>query len=176
MAALFDGTSARGDDKWAPAMDGLPEDITMDMNSSFVDLAHYEDTPSPDLITPRSTMREDSITSEARPDVLMANIRRKRPRPSKSQSMASNSVIDTCIMDLAASMKATIPVATTPVETETDTIAECINLLHFMPQITDDSPLYATALNSFMVKDKRILWMRLRSDEGRMTWLKSQMS
>ena len=56
MAALFDGTSARGDDKWAPAMDGLPEDITMDMNSSFVNLAHYEDTPSLDPITPRSTI------------------------------------------------------------------------------------------------------------------------
>ena len=50
----------------------------------------------------------------------MANIRRKRPRPSKNQSMASNSAIDTCIMELAASVKATIPVAATPIQTETD--------------------------------------------------------
>ena len=64
------------------------------------------------------------------------------------------------------------PVAATPVQTETDTIAECINLLHSMPQITDGSPLYASALNSFVVKDKRILLMRLRSDEGSMTFAK----
>ena len=43
-------------DKWAPAMDGLPKDITMYMNSSFINLAHYEDAPSPDPITPRSTI------------------------------------------------------------------------------------------------------------------------
>eukprot|EP00268_Persea_americana_P064329 TRINITY_DN8456_c0_g3_i1.p2 TRINITY_DN8456_c0_g3~~TRINITY_DN8456_c0_g3_i1.p2 ORF type:complete len:106 (+),score=14.40 TRINITY_DN8456_c0_g3_i1:40-318(+) len=79
-------------------------------------------------------------------------------------------------MELAASVKATIPVAATHVQTEADTIAECIDLLYFMPQITDGSPLYATALNSFMVKDKRILWMQPRLDEGMMTWLKSQMS
>ena len=35
MAALFDGTSARGDDKWAPTMDGVPEDIITDMDLSF---------------------------------------------------------------------------------------------------------------------------------------------
>ena len=35
MTFLFDGTSARGGDKWAPIMDGMPKGILTDMDSRF---------------------------------------------------------------------------------------------------------------------------------------------
>ena len=107
MTALFDGISARGDYKWAPTMDGIPEDITTDVDSSFFNLDHYDDTPSPNLTNSRfSTLLEDSAASDIASDVMMANIRGKRPRPSKKQSIASNDAVNACIIDLVASFKA----------------------------------------------------------------------
>ena len=77
MAALFDGTSATGDDKWAPIIDGVPENIITDMDSSFFSLNGYDDTPSPNLTNSQSTMREDATTSDIGSDAMMANIMRK---------------------------------------------------------------------------------------------------
>ncbi|RWR80015.1 hypothetical protein CKAN_00862000 [Cinnamomum micranthum f. kanehirae] len=151
MAALFDGTSARGDDKWAPTMDGVPEDITTDVDS------------------------KDSAASENASDAMMGNIRRKRPRPPKKQLVASNDAINACIIDLAASVKASTQVATPSVQSEGPTIDDCIDVLHAMPEISEASPLYLIALTCFMVKDKRTIWMRFRTDEGKIAWLKHQL-
>ncbi|XXG46466.1 hypothetical protein AAC387_Pa02g1308 [Persea americana] len=160
MAALFDGTSARGDDKWAPTMDGVPEDITTDVDSSFFNLDHYDETPSPNLTNSRtSTLPEDSVASDIASDVMMANIRRKQPKPSKKQSIASNDAVNACIIDLATSVKAPTQLAVPSVEFEGPTIDDCIDVLHAMPEISEASPLYLIALTCFMVKDKRSIWM-----------------
>ena len=95
------------DDKWAPTIDGMPEDITMDVDSSFFNLDHYDETLSPNLTNSRSsTLPEDSGACDIASDVMMTNIRRKRPRPSKKQSIASNDAVNACIIDLVASFKA----------------------------------------------------------------------
>eukprot|EP00268_Persea_americana_P001458 TRINITY_DN10450_c0_g1_i5.p1 TRINITY_DN10450_c0_g1~~TRINITY_DN10450_c0_g1_i5.p1 ORF type:complete len:117 (+),score=22.92 TRINITY_DN10450_c0_g1_i5:98-448(+) len=113
MAALFNGTSARWDDKWAPTMDGMPKDIITDVDSSCSNLDHYNDTPSPNLTNSRSsTLPEDPATSDIASDVMMANIKRKRSRPSKKQSIASNDAVNACIMDLTTSVKASNQLAT----------------------------------------------------------------
>ena len=172
MAALFDGTSATGDDKWAPTMDGVPEDIIMDMDSSHCSLNGYDDTPSPNQTNSQSTMREYATTSDIGTDVMMANIRRKRPRPS---TKGSNNAVDDCIIELAASVKALNQLAVASAQSEGPTVEACIDLLHEMPQLPEISPLHMVALRSFMVKERRIIWTKFKTDEGKITWLKSLM-
>eukprot|EP00268_Persea_americana_P047859 TRINITY_DN5016_c0_g1_i1.p1 TRINITY_DN5016_c0_g1~~TRINITY_DN5016_c0_g1_i1.p1 ORF type:complete len:183 (+),score=36.79 TRINITY_DN5016_c0_g1_i1:495-1043(+) len=172
MAALFDGTSATGDDQWAPAMDGVPADIITDMDSSFYSLNGYDDTPSPNQTNSQPTMREDATTSNIGPDVTMANIRRKRPMPS---TKGSNNAVDDCIIELAASVKASNQLAAAFAQSEGPTVEACIDLLHEMPQLLETSPLHMVALRSFMVKERRIIWTKFKTDEGKITWLKSLM-
>eukprot|EP00268_Persea_americana_P001455 TRINITY_DN10450_c0_g1_i1.p1 TRINITY_DN10450_c0_g1~~TRINITY_DN10450_c0_g1_i1.p1 ORF type:complete len:121 (+),score=15.19 TRINITY_DN10450_c0_g1_i1:203-565(+) len=106
---------------------------------------------------------------------MMANIRRKRPRPSKKQSIASNDAVNACIIDLAASVKALTQLATPAVQYEGSTIDDLIDVLHAVPEILEASPLCLIALTCFMVKDKRAIRMRFRTDEGKMAWLKNQL-
>ena len=156
-------------------MDGVPEDIIMDMDLSFFKLDHNDDTPSPNLTNFRfSTLPEDSIASDIPSNIMMENIRRKRPRPSKKQSMASNDAVNACIIDLAASVKASNQLATASVQSEGPTIDDCLDVLHAMLEISEASPLYLISLTCFMVKDKRTIWMRFRTDEAR--WLGSKIN
>ncbi|XXG76905.1 hypothetical protein AAC387_Pa08g1167 [Persea americana] len=119
MAALFDGTSATGDDKWALTMDGVPADIITDMDSSFYSLNGYDDTPSPNETNSQPTMREDATTSDIGPDVTMANIRRKRPRPS---TKGSNNAVNDCIIKLAASVQASNQLAAASAQSKGPTV------------------------------------------------------
>lgn len=174
-AALFDGTLATGNDKWVPTMDGVPGDIITNMDSSFFNLNGYDDTPSPDITNSESTMQEDSTASDIGPDVMMTNIRRKRPRPSKKQSKPSNDAVNECIVEIAASVKASNQLVAAPAQSEGPTMEACIDLLQAMTQLPETSPLHLVALRSFMVKEKRIIWTRMKTDEGKIAWLKSLM-
>ena len=99
-------------------------------------------------------MQEDSTARNIGPDVMMANIRRKRPRPS---TKGSNNAVDDCIIELIASMKALNQLVVASAQSEGPTIEACIDLLHEMPQLPETSPLHMVALRSFMVKERRII-------------------
>ncbi|RWR86504.1 DDE_4 domain-containing protein [Cinnamomum micranthum f. kanehirae] len=86
----------------------------------------------------------------------MANIRRKRPRPS---TKGSNNAVDDCIIELAASVKASNQLVAASAQSEGPTIEACIDLLHAMPQLPETSPLHMVTLRSFMVKSFMLLRM-----------------
>lgn len=96
-------------------MDSVPKDITAEIYSSFFNLNNYADNPSQDLIITQSTMPLNLVLSGIGSDVLMEDIRRKRPRSSKKQSMASNDAVNACIIKLAASVIGSNPLAIAPV-------------------------------------------------------------
>lgn len=54
----------RGNDKWSPIVDDVPDHITREMDTSVFNLNDYEDTLSPDPTTSQPTMPEDVVSDK----------------------------------------------------------------------------------------------------------------
>ena len=84
MTTLFGGTQARGEDAWTPSSGSIPEDLNMQMASLLLDISN----------TQNAVEQEPYVDVEMEELMLMSNVRRKRPGPSRSKKNAKISKFD----------------------------------------------------------------------------------
>lgn len=70
MTALFDGTSARGDEKWTPTIHGVPDDITRDIDSGDFRVNEDGGTQSTCLTNSQPTMPRDLVRDNVMDDMI----------------------------------------------------------------------------------------------------------
>lgn len=188
MKILFSRTQARGEDTWTPSSGSFPEDLNNDRSS-----------PSPNMLSTQ-VLAPLETPEERGEEELMENVRRKRPRPSKSRKEVKNKKFDDSFERLVVALEADknqereekIRELTEKIreleeknreleeknrerEEKGPTIAECVACLKQIPNIGQTSRLFIFALTIFRVKENRELWMSIDNNDVRIEVLKTLM-